>query len=330
MNTRRSTPFLCALAALCLAVPTVAASKYDPLRLEPGLRPTVTDLEVRDERRGRTLPIRLYRPAGKEPAPVVLFSHGLGGSRMGSAYLGEHWSRRGYAVVYLQHPGSDESVWRGVPLAQRMAAMQRAASGANFLLRVKDVPAVLDQLEKWNREPGHALYGRLQMDRVGMSGHSFGAMTTQAVSGQSFPGGGPLYTDKRIKAAVMFSPSSPRVGSAATAFGSVRIPWMLMTGTLDVAPIGDQDLKSRLAVYPALPGGDKYELVLHNAEHSAFTERGMPRDRASRNPNHHRAILALSTAFWDAYLRNDAEALAWLRGEGARTVLEPKDTWQHK
>lgn len=330
MNILRSARCLWALAALGLAVPAVAASKYDPLRLEPGARPTVMDLEVRDELRGRTLPIRLYLPAGKEAAPVVLFSHGLGGSRLGSAYLGEHWARRGYAVVYLQHPGSDESVWRGVPLAQRMAAMRRAASGANFLLRVKDVPAVLDQLEKWNREPGHALVGRLQMDRVGMSGHSFGAMTTQAVSGQSFPGIGQLYTDKRIKAAVMFSPSSPRSGSAASAFGSVRIPWMLMTGTLDVAPIGDQDLKSRLAVYPALPGGDKYELVLYNAEHSAFTERGMPRDRASRNPNHHRAILALSTAFWDAYLRNDAAALAWLRGEGPRTVLEPKDAWQRK
>ena len=77
--------------------------------------------------------------------PVVLFSHGLGGSRHGSGYLGEHWSRRGYVAVFLQHPGSDESVWRDVP-TRRLAAMRDAASAENFLLRVQDVPTVLDAL----------------------------------------------------------------------------------------------------------------------------------------------------------------------------------------
>ena len=44
-----------------------------------------------------------------------------------------------------------------------------------------------------------------------------------------------------------------------------------------------------------------------------------------RNPNHHRVILALSTAFWDAYLRGDAEVLAWLNGFGPRSVMESDD-----
>ena len=35
-----------------------------------------------------------------------------------------------------------------------------------------------------------------------------------------------------------------------------------------------------------------------------------------RNPNHHRSILALTTAFWDAYLRDDARGKAWLDGDG--------------
>jgi hypothetical protein len=48
----------------------------------------------------------------------------------------------------------------------------------------------------------------------------------------------------------------------------------------------------------------------------------------TRNPNHHRVILALSTAFWDAYLRGDAQALAWLNGSGPRSVLEAADLWQ--
>ena len=51
---------------------------------------------------------------------------------------------------------------------------------------------------------------------------------------------------------------------------------------------------------------DKFELVLKDAEHSAFTEGRLPGEKGKRNPNHHRAILALSTAFWDTYLKGDS------------------------
>jgi predicted dienelactone hydrolase len=212
-----------------------------------------------------------------------------------------------------------------------MQALRQAASIENFLLRVKDIPAVLNELDRWNKTGGHPLMGRMDLSRVGMSGHSFGAVTTQAVSGQRLEAGEKLFTDPRIKAAVMFSPSSPRHGvDSATAFGGVTIPWMLMTGTKDVAPIGDADVASRLAVFQALPPGSKYELVLYGAEHSAFTDRALPGDTEKRNPNHHRAILAMSTAFWDAYLRGDTAAKAWLDGTGPRTILEKDDRWQTK
>jgi predicted dienelactone hydrolase len=166
---------------------------------------------------------------------------------------------------------------------------------------------------------------------MGMSGHSFGAVTTQAVSGQKFLGGAASFTDARIRAAIAFSPSGPRLGGdPQQAFGSVKIPWMLMTGTKDVAPIGNADVPSRLSVFPALPAGGKYELVLDKAEHSAFSDRALPGDTERRNPNHHRAILALSTAFWDAWLRQDKAARAWLDGDGPRSVLEKDDRWQRK
>ena len=287
------------------------------------------DLVVNDAARDRVIPILVYLPEQKQAAPVVLFSHGLGGSRSGSPYLGQHWAAHGYVVVYIQHPGSDDSVWEDEPALGRMTAMKEAANAGNFQLRVKDVSAVLDQLGRWNAETGHALAGRMDLERVGMSGHSFGAVTTQAVSGQSFFGKA-AFTDGRIKAAIMFSPSSPRRGSAQRAFGSVKIPWMLMTGTNDIAPIGNADLKSRLGVFPALPPGGKYEVVLDGAEHSAFTDRALPGDTRPRNPNHHRVILALGTAFWDAYLRGDANAKAWLDGDGPHSVLEKQDQWQLK
>ena len=301
---------------------------YDPLLIDK-YQPEQKDLTVKDARRSREVPIRVYLPKEKEPAPVVLFSHGLGGSREGSAFLGNHWAARGYVAVFVQHPGSDDSVWKDKPPAQRMAVMRAAAGLENFLLRVDDVRAVLDQLEQWNKLAGHPLTGRLDMKRVGMSGHSFGAVTTQALSGQRFARGTTV-TDARIKAAVIMSPSGPRLGDPAQAFGGVKIPWMLLTGTRDTAPIGDADVASRLSVFPALPPGGKYELVLYNAEHSAFTERALPGDSQPRNPNHHRSILAVTTAFWDAYLRDDPSAKKWLDGDGPRKILEKDDRWQRK
>jgi predicted dienelactone hydrolase len=287
-------------------------------------------LTVKDDARQRAIPLKVYLPPARSATPVVLFSHGLGGSREGSAFLGRHWAGRGYVAVFLQHPGSDDSVWKDVPRLQRLAAIRKAASLNNFMLRVRDVPAVLDQLDKWNGEPGHPLARRLKLQRVGMSGHSFGAQTTQAVSGQAAPLIGQRWSDPRIKAAVIMSPSSPKRGGAEKAFGGVQLPWLLMTGTQDTAPIGNQTVESRLAVYPALPTGDKYEMVLHNAEHSAFTERALPGDSQPRNPNHHRAILALSTAFWDAYLREDPKAKSWLQGAEPRKILQQQDRWQRK
>jgi predicted dienelactone hydrolase len=293
------------------------------------------DLDVVDAKRERTIPIRVFLPsdAGKpvQAAPVILFSHGLGGSREMGAYLGTHWAARGYATVFLQHPGSDTSVWQDVPLGRRMQAMREAASTKNLVLRVEDIPAVLDQLAAWNQSKDHSFAGRFDLSRVGMSGHSFGAMTTQAVGGQRMPLVKDRYVEPRIKAAVIMSPSSPRgQRDSDGTFADITIPWLLMTGTHDTSLIGGQTVESRQAVFPAMPKGHAYELVLDRAEHSAFTDRPLPGDREARNPNHHRAILGLSTAFWDAYLREDAEAREWLDGDGPQAILEKADRWQRK
>lgn len=315
-------------AALCLGR-GAAGQSYDPLALPPGSTPEVIDLTVRDAKRQRDIPVRVYLPQGKSAAPAVLFSHGLGGSRENNRYLGAHWAGRGFVAVFLQHEGSDESVWKRRRPAARKQALEEAANAENLLLRAGDVTAVLDQLERWNAERGHRLAGRLDPARTGMSGHSFGAVTAQAVCGQKM-GGSARLADPRLSAAVIFSPSSPRRGSPQQAFSGISMPWLLMTGTEDAAPIGGIDLPSRLAVFPALPPGAKYELVLDGATHSAFSDRPLPGSSAPRNPNHHRAIVALSTAFWDTYLRGDAGAKQWLQGAGPQSVLQPRDRWRSK
>jgi predicted dienelactone hydrolase len=295
-----------------------AERAYDPLAVSDQNRFETLDFTVKDQTRQREIPIRVYLPSEKTPAPVVLFSHGLGGSRAGYAYLGRHWALRGYVAVFLEHRGSD-------------ASARRAPGVQNFLLRMKDVPAVLDQLERWNKSPGHALAGMLDLSRIGMSGHSLGASTTEAMSGQVFSHGRFSYTDPRIKAAIALSPSGPGRGSdPKEVFGRVKIPWMLMTGTRDFTGIGNGDLKSRLAVFTALPPGGKYELVLDGAEHSVFTDLTSSRETGKRKLDYHQVTLALSTAFWDAWLRGDMAARTWLDGDGPNSVLEKNDRWQKK
>ncbi|GAK53166.1 hypothetical protein U14_04426 [Candidatus Moduliflexus flocculans] len=319
------------LTFLLYAVQGIAGEpSYNPLAISAGFAPQIIDLTVHDSEREREIPLRIYLPAEKTPVPIVLFSHGLGGSREQCVYLGHHWAGRGYVAVFVQHPGSDVSVWRDKPFAERLTTLKQAANAENFLHRINDIHVVLDVLERWNADPNSPFAGRLDVAAIGMSGHSFGAITTQAVSGQQFPIGQKIATEPRIHAAIMFSPSSPRRGDLKRAFGKVNIPWMLMTGTNDVSAINDTDVASRLAVFPALPPGDKYEVVLYGAEHSAFTDRALPGEAEARNPNHHRVILALSAAFWDAYLRGNMAAKAWLQGDEARSVMEEQDRWQTK
>jgi len=309
---------------------SVASGNYDPLHLQSDATLPVETLSIHYPNGKREVPVRIYQPNGTSISGVILFSHGLGGTNQVNAFLASHWSSRGYVCVFLQHPGSDESVWRGKALGTRMDAMRGAASGTQFTARIEDVHVVLDQLEQWDRDPQSKWKGRFPLEHVGMSGHSFGAITTQAVSGQNYPLIGQKYLNARIDAALLLSPSPPAAGSVEKAFDRVPIPWMLMTGTRDSSTIGVSNPQDRMKLFPHLPKNiDRYQLVLDEARHSAFTDSRLPEDGLQRkNPNHHRVMLAYSTAFWDSYLKEDPAAKAWLQGEEAKSLLERRDEWQ--
>jgi dienelactone hydrolase len=322
-------PIACLLGVVTMA--HAADPAYDPLAIEfsPAF-PAPLDLDVVDEGRERTIPVRVWLPGHDRPAPVILFSHGLGGARDGNAYLGRHWSARGFCVVFLQHAGSDEAVWRDLPFPERLPALRKAINLSTTLDRYRDVSAVLDRLEAWNGEAGGPLEGRLDPARVGIAGHSFGAVTAQGVTGQRTADRRTPFTDRRIGAALLMSPSLPRIGDGQSAFGSIAIPWMIMTGTEDDSPVGNATPQSRREVCSALPPGGKYELVLFQGEHQAFGDRVLPGSKRPRDPNHHRVVLALSTAFFDAFLRGDAVAQGWLESDAPRSVLAEGDLWQWK
>ncbi len=67
-------------------------------------------LEPVDEQRERAVPIKVYHGQIDSPQPVILFSHGLGGSRENNKFLGHPWAAAGFVAVFIQHTGSDDEV----------------------------------------------------------------------------------------------------------------------------------------------------------------------------------------------------------------------------
>lgn len=267
-----------------------------------------------DKHRERTVPVRFYLPSDlpkEKPAPVVIFSHGLGGSRDYYQYWGQNLARHGYVSLHLQHVGSDDSLWRGGAIRERAQSLVKAANAQNYLLRVGDVKFALDQLAAIAKSEDHALSGKIDLDRIAMAGHSFGAVTTQALAGQiaEVLGREVSAADDRIKCAVILSPSQPRDRTPPeVAFGKIKIPCFYLTGTDDQDPISRLDPVTRQVPYRAGKGIDQYLLVLKDADHMVFAGRG--------SMTRFLPLIEKSTvSFLDAYLKGDAKQKQWLRGD---------------
>jgi len=128
---------------------------------------------------------------GAKRFPVVIFSHGLGGSGFGYTALIEAMVSNGYAVATVDHPGAADVVvfpdGRLAPMlhdappadltpAQRMQRMMDRV-GKGIDVGAADERFVLDRLAQENaRDAKHfALAGRLDLNQVAVMGHSAGA-----------------------------------------------------------------------------------------------------------------------------------------------------------
>jgi predicted dienelactone hydrolase len=293
-----------------------------------------------DAVRQREVPVKIYYPRSAQRCPVIIMSHGLGGSRDGYEYLGRHWASHGYVSVHPQHKGSDDEVWKGVP--SPMESMQKAAANpANAMNRPKDVSFVIDRLEQLDREDG-PLRGRLDTGRIGMAGHSFGGYTTLAIAGQVFPVLGQNLTlaDRRIRAAVPMSGSVPKQRDKLDqAFGSIKIPCLHMTGTLDDSPIGETKAAERRLPFDHIHLADQYLVNFVGGDHMIFS--GRPRrtenvvapgwqGSGEKDPLFQELIRTVTAAFWDAYLKDDAQAKTWLTGGGCQAMLGENAQFEKK
>ncbi|MEE6258522.1 alpha/beta hydrolase family protein [Plantactinospora sonchi] len=113
---------------------------------------------------GAPRPIRttLWRPDRTDAAPLVLFSHGTGGSAEEFGWLAEELTGAGYAVAGVDHHGNT-------------ASEPYVALGFTFVWeRPRDFTIVLDALAD---DPG------IDLTRVGAAGFSLGGYTVAALVG---------------------------------------------------------------------------------------------------------------------------------------------------
>jgi len=295
---------------------------------------TVAYQDWQDSQRQRDVPVKIYFPqTGSAPYPVVIFSHGLGGSREAAVYLGDYWSKHGYFCVFVQHAGSDDGVWRPAVGQGREGMMQRmkaAANGENLVARVRDIQFTLDELTRRNQEDP-AFKNRLDLSKIALAGHSFGAGTTLAVAGQNFGAAGRNVASKddRIKAAIYLCPPVTGKLPPEQAYGSIQIPGLLLTGTEDNSPIGETKAADRRIPFDGMQSPHQYLVNFIGADHATFGGRSF-RAAKDSDEKYHEMIEEVTTKFLDATLKGDASARNWLDAGGINSYLANAAKFERK
>jgi len=236
-----------------------------------------------------------------------VFSHGIGGSRRGYSYLGEHFAANGIASLHLQHVGSDRSLWTGNVLSL-VGRLQDAAQEREAVERVRDLSFALDQLF------AHQDFGRrVDRRRIAAAGHSYGANTVMLAAGASVRREGRRLEirDPRIKAAVLLS-APPFYGEEdlKAILQSITLPTLHVTATEDVIRIPGyySPASDRVAVFEAVGSALKTLAVFEGGSHSIFTNRGGT-GGAELNPKVKAATKELALAFLQRVFEGKGEAL---------------------
>lgn len=267
------------------------------------------------DRQGRRLPWRAYFPDPGTSAQVswIVYSHGLGGDVSAGEVWAQYWAGNGFASVHIQHPGSDRELLN----SQGMQGLIKAMNFEQLTARVGDVKYLVDQITGRSRS-GEAPWNRLSQYGIGMAGHSFGALTTQALAGQRYApsyGASDLY-EPRIRAAIALSPSL-RSADPRLSFANVSIPFLCVTGSEDRVPLlDDLSLRDRLHPFEGMRQEHRYLLVLDGAGHASFGGQ-LAQNSRDRTPVATRRaqplVQHISTLFWKAHLSEDAQSLRNLR-----------------
>jgi len=179
-------------------------------------------------------------PPAEGPFPLIVFSHGNGGTRTQSTFLTEALARRGFVVASPDHVGNTAAdLLTGAGVSQVQSALDRPL----------DVSAVIDDM---------VASDDLLVDgeHIGMTGHSFGGFTTLVMGAGD---------DDRIDALAPIAPASTPIGDEALA--SIELPTLLVGGTLDTTtPIDPNTTRP----FELLGSEELYKVDVIDAGHLSF------------------------------------------------------------
>lgn len=166
--------------------------------------------------------------SARQDQVLLVFSHGYGGINTASIVLMETLASHGFIVVSPEHTGNSQS--------SSDDSFDQAAAN-----RVPDVSFLIDTMIDRSRLEGDVFYQRINQNRAGVVGHSFGGMTAVGMA----TGWAGAEADARVKAIVPISAvfdgrlqsderPSPNAGFTAEQLGSITVPVMLIGGTKDL------------------------------------------------------------------------------------------------
>jgi len=249
--------------------------------------------------------------------PVLVYQPGGGAPRFIASFETEQMASYGYVVFSADHAGLSQTVL--FPDGYKFQADQHVAPTPTGKFRddamasfdwlekqvfptwTADARFTLDKIEEINRTPGNSFYEKLDLNRIGMMGWSFGGATAIQMSRD----------DKRVKAAIdhdgrLFGDVSDR--------GTSR-PFMLMHhGGVDKAP-KPEDQKDMDQLLEMMKGydrsliqhssGDWYDVTIAKTGHGHFSDYLLfiPRKPEELDPlRGYEIINGYTLAFFDKYL----------------------------
>lgn len=250
--------------------------------------------------------------------PVLLFSPGIRSTRFQSMTAIEELVSHGYIVVGMDHPYTSAKVTFPdgrdilyVPEPEFPTSAELYDYNVKGVaIRVSDSSFVLDTLTEWNtKDPDGLFTGKINLDEVGIFGHSYGGATTAETLAQ----------DTRFKAGV--SLEGGFWGEASHT--GLKQPFMyLLTGNTakSLDPTATQKDKVFYEEFaPDLDSvmkkstGDTYFMTVDHFFHQSFTEIGLlsPALFAKEIDPVHNIDITRSyvRAFFDQYLKNEPQSL---------------------
>jgi predicted dienelactone hydrolase len=304
----------------------LAVQEYKPIE-GPFKTEFNRDLTITREGRDRPIEVRATWPVGPGPFPVIVMSHGMGGSKDVGEPLVKCWASNGYVVLAPTH--LDSFAYMDADQRKDYLAGKSGSLAMNYASRPQDVSALIDQVgELEKQEP--RLKGKMDLKHLAMAGHSFGAHTTMLIAGTKMIAGSrsQSFVDPRFQCALMLSPQGKGRTLTEESWKSVTIPIMVVSGTEDKS-VMDRDVEpvDRQDPYKYAASKDKYLVWIEGANHGLGGISGNL--RRQENYDHPEILTWVQTAalaFFDAYIKNDAKAKAYLASDNLPNLAKGKLT----